>query len=388
MSKFKRQCLSQKDFVFVALLVMVFTISVSSITHAQDTTKQHLAKIDQPTRADLIAELEQLKVRVARIESLLAIDAEKSREQEHPKSVDPEESDKRYDKGNFGMVGTAKARNTDKDIVFHYQHGRVFANADVPKTLLDGGDFAITMRGQFELDKKTKVKVFMAGGGVNHDVNWIYINERELGSTGDNRSKHLVEDLELTKGTHDVRWLLTAGTFRSNILLIQDADGKMLPLTIRNEDQIRLKDRDLEQVRITSNDWGWPIPRDWIQSPGLGFSPIDNVTAAIAAFQTQSLGKLPKELSPEMKAFVIGQLTDTAQLYCKRRSCESYYQELVGPFSHEEWRQWIYFGDLDDLRTHSGDCWVIHSGGKFTEIGGCVDAETGKLLILLLLPEG
>ena len=263
---------------FLDIAVFPFAISIvcSTCADAQTrTTGQKVSgakKAQQPTQAELLNELRIINQRLARIEKILALDSTNKGKLAKKKILSPhlKSTIKTHEvsKESGKLIGTATVKGRDQKIVIHYRHGCVLSRNDIPMTLKEG-DFKITLHGKLKLAEKTKIKIMMAGGGVNHDVNWLYINDREIGSTGDDRSKHLVKEMELDVGTHNIRWLLTAGTFRSNILLIKDADGKLLPLTIRKEDEKLVENSELHHVEIKSRQWGWPIPRAWKKVEGL-----------------------------------------------------------------------------------------------------------------------
>jgi hypothetical protein len=247
-----------------------------STTTNQD--RQDKDKAEQPRQvsiAELQAEIKLLDQRLARIEKLLLDRTEPAvleSDQQVPLlkiSPQPAQAEAELIQPDSGLVGRVVIEGQDQGIVFHYHQGRVFSRSDLPMQLLEGEKFKITMHGQLQLAERTKVKIWMAGGGVSHDVNWLYVDDREIGAVGDDRSKQLTKELDLDKGMHTVQWTLTGGTFRSNILILQSATGEALPLTVREQDQELLKDGDLKQVRIESREWGWPIPRDWNDFAGL-----------------------------------------------------------------------------------------------------------------------
>ena len=159
-----------------------------------------------------------------------------------------------------GLVGQAKVGGRDCGIMFHYTHGMIF-NPEPVRSRIDG-DFVLTLTGSLEVPEDLVVKVFHAGGGVSHDVNTLFVDGEAVSSVGDDRSKHAVDELELTAGVHTVRWQMTGGTFRNNLLKFVDPEtDDLIPLRFVTEevpdDPIR------EFVRVGTDKRGWPIPADW-----------------------------------------------------------------------------------------------------------------------------
>lgn len=108
------------------------------------------------------------------------------------------------------------------------------------------------------------VKVWQAGGGVSHDVNWLYVDRTEIGSTGDDRGKSYIYELPQLKGLHRIQWRLTGGTFRTNIVVFADPEsGELLRLVNSGEASLRRSPED-SLIRIQSRRTGWPIPADWL----------------------------------------------------------------------------------------------------------------------------
>lgn len=65
------------------------------------------------------------------------------------------------------------------------------------------------------------------------------------------------------------------------------------------------------------------------------------------------------------------------------------FERIDGTLTQVERESLILFGAINDLRGQSGDCWEIMSFGGFgNSIEGYLDANTGKLLVLWIAPEG
>ena len=70
-------------------------------------------------------------------------------------------------------------------------------------------------------------------------------------------------------------------------------------------------------------------------------------------------------------------------------TCEACFQRIDGTLTEKERQQLILSGEIDDLRNQSGDCWEIMTiGGIGSGIEGYIDAATGELLVLWIVPEG
>jgi serine/threonine protein kinase len=158
-------------------------------------------------------------------------------------------------KSEPGLVGRAKLNGKDPGFIFHYPHGRFFANKHIPVSFHDSRGFEVSLEGYVVVPKDMIVRVWQVGGGVSHDQNWLYIDDKQMGVTGDNHEKELKLDLPMTKGLHRVRWLLTGGTFRTNILVFIDPHtGKLMDLVSKGIPKTR------EQIiRIDGTEIGWPI---------------------------------------------------------------------------------------------------------------------------------
>ena len=115
----------------------------------------------------------------------------------------------------------------------------------------------------------------------------------------------------------------------------------------------------------------------------------DSPTTAIESFQRKALASIPKDLAPETKSFVVKTINDRKHLNARRLTCQSCFERIDGSLSQEERKTLILFGVIDDMRDHSGDCWEIMSFGGFGNgIEGYLDADTGELVLLWIVPEG
>jgi hypothetical protein len=79
----------------------------------------------------------------------------------------------------------------------------------------------------------------------------------------------------------------------------------------------------------------------------------------------------------------------TDKLYARRRAYRELYRSVNGTLSPVERRKLILYGSPADLN-REGEGWVVESssGCPCGEIAGCVDAKSGRLIFVWLVPEG
>ena len=140
----------------------------------------------------------------------------------------------------------------------------------------------------------------------------------------------------------------------------------------------------------TTNSGHSPEPKSITpdHKSGLSSAP-ENVAEALKQFQSQALNSLPKHLMPELREFASNAIKDREHLHARRLTCQACFQRIDGTLTQEERQSLILFGTIDDLKTNAGDCWEIMSFGNFkNSIEGYIDADTGRLLVLWIVPEG
>lgn len=134
-----------------------------------------------------------------------------------------------------GLIGTAQKNGEATGIAYHYPHGKVFPPALIRERFHDGEQELPSVRielvGYVEVAEETTIDIYHAAGGVNGDHGTLYIDDRQLGQVGDDTVKNVIYTLTLPKGTHEVRWLLTGGTFQANLLKMENVkSGELLTL--------------------------------------------------------------------------------------------------------------------------------------------------------------
>lgn len=170
-----------------------------------------------------------------------------------------------FDAGDFGLIGRATVDGRDGGTIFHYPNGRFFAHDDIPPQIHDSRSFTVKLEGYLVVPQDMFVKVWHGGGGVSHDVNWLYIDGREISVVGDDHSKHFVAEIPMLKGVHQIRWELTGGTFRTNILAFIDPDSGALMKFLNSGIANLRQSADERVIHINRTEPGWPITNlDWL----------------------------------------------------------------------------------------------------------------------------
>jgi hypothetical protein len=123
-------------------------------------------------------------------------------------------------------------------------------------------------------------------------------------------------------------------------------------------------------------------------------TPVRDVAQAIKLFEhywdSIVLPGLPKGTSKRNLAQEMSWRFGPEKRFSTRRKD---YREVYGivkdTLSPKERRQLILYGRLADLN-RKGDCWMVSSisGCPCGETAGCIDAKTGKLIFVWIMPEG
>lgn len=174
----------------------------------------------------------------------------------HPRVADLRES---------GLIGRVVVDGEDGGTMFHYPNGRFFVHEDIPPQIHDSNRFVVTLEGYLVVPQDMTVKVWHGGGGVSHDVNWLYLDDKKISVVGDDHSKHFVAEIPMLKGLHQVRWKLTGGTFQTNLLAFVDPEsGELMDFANSGIASIRTS-ADEPVVRINGTEMDWPITDpDWL----------------------------------------------------------------------------------------------------------------------------
>jgi hypothetical protein len=180
--------------------------------------------------------------------------------------------EKQSDTRVAGLIGTAQKNGEPTGIAYHYPHGKIFPPALIRDQFHDGElnrpSVRIELIGYVDVPEETKLDIYHAAGGVNLDHGTLFIDGRQLGQVGDDTAKSVIYTLTLPKGTHEVRWVLTGGTFQANLLKIQNAkSGELLTLfhTQKQRDETGAS-KAVKTIDAQGEVEGWPPgfdPKAW-----------------------------------------------------------------------------------------------------------------------------
>lgn len=182
----------------------------------------------------------------------------------------------RTPKTDAGLIGMAKVNGESTTIAFHYQHGRVFPGELIRERFHDGDgprpSVSITLLGSVEVPRDMTIRVWHAAGGVSEDWGELFVGDRLLGRVGDDLAKKAIYSVKLPQGKHRVRWVLTGGYFRNNLLKFEDAATGEL-LTVSHDATQRREsgaDRAREIIAADADPDTWPEAADrhqWRELP-------------------------------------------------------------------------------------------------------------------------
>ena len=173
-----------------------------------------------------------------------------------------------------GLIGRAAVSGLDGGVIFKYEHGRFFDRSHLLDRFAEQ-DIEIVLGGYIDVLEDCSVRIYQAGGGVSHDVNTLYLDHRKICTTGDNTDKHFDAEFKLSQGRHFIRWKLTGGTFRSNVLaIVNSGTGALVPILNHGLKSIQV-DPDDQILYIEGQQKDWPIPDDWLPDAVQRLQDID-----------------------------------------------------------------------------------------------------------------
>jgi len=179
-----------------------------------------------------------------------------------------------------GPGKSSTIKHVDPGYVFQYSPGQFFHRDILPLKQIRDRNFVVNLTGQLDVPRDIVVKIWHAGGGVSHDECGLYLDGALIGVVGDDRDKHNIYEVPLLKGRHDVRWELSGGTFRTNVLLFQDSETKRyLPIINSGPESVRKASAD-RIVVIQSSRTDWPVSAkpDWL--PPITETPLNSPSDA------------------------------------------------------------------------------------------------------------
>jgi hypothetical protein len=121
--------------------------------------------------------------------------------------------------------------------------------------------------------------------------------------------------------------------------------------------------------------------------------PVKDAAQAIALFQhywdSILLRRLPDESQKKTVARSMSERVRTKKLSARLASYREIFKRVNDTLTASERERLILYGVPGDL-DRAGKCWVIESvtGCPCSEISGCIDAKTGELIFVWVMPEG
>ena len=184
-----------------------------------------------------------------------------------------DEAGSAVEKRTPGLIGLAHKNGDSTGIAYHYPHGKVFP-ADLIRARFHDGEselpsVEISLVGYVEVPQEMAVDVYHAAGGVNRDHGTLFLDGCRIGQVGDDTAKSVVYTLTLPEGTHEIRWVLTGGTFQTNLLKFQAAKtGDLLSVyhTAKQRDETGAA-KAATTIDAQGTVEGWPPvdPKAWIR---------------------------------------------------------------------------------------------------------------------------
>jgi hypothetical protein len=174
-----------------------------------------------------------------------------------------------------GLIGLAHKDGDATGIAYRYPHGEIFP-ADLIRSKFHDGEMPrpsveIALVGYVHVPREMKVEIYHAAGGVNLDHGTLFLDGRKIGQVGDDTAKSVVYTLTLSKGEHEIRWVLTGGTFQTNLLKLQDAATAELLPVYHTDKQCDETGAAKAAVTIDAKGdvEGWPSvdPKKWLRIP-------------------------------------------------------------------------------------------------------------------------
>lgn len=175
-----------------------------------------------------------------------------------------------------GLVGRVYVKKLPVPLAVHYEHGKLFEHAALEKyravfedrdVLLGEGvrNISIVLRGRFDLPRPTNLKIWHAGGSPTAGVHTLYIDDKAIGTVGDDTTKNTVYRIKLNEGTHAVKWVMGGGDFGSSMVKIHNADtSKPIALWHAKEELNPIADDSIQaMLHITADNSVWSAPDAW-----------------------------------------------------------------------------------------------------------------------------
>jgi len=110
-------------------------------------------------------------------------------------------------------VGRGFSDDADAGIFFTYHPGYKLTRDEIQglQTMLGRNNSRVEFVGTLNLNADAEISVHHLGGSSNRGVHYLFIDDKEVHSVGDDRTKDDTFKVPLRRGDHLVRWILTGG---------------------------------------------------------------------------------------------------------------------------------------------------------------------------------
>ena len=131
----------------------------------------------------------------------------------------------------WGLVGRGSAKGRDIDSLFVYHPGYRFTRDEIQELQNNLGkeEVRVEFQGILDLSADAEVAFHHRGGSSRGGVHYLYLDDKEIHSVGDDRTKDQTLTLQLERGQHVMRWLLTGGELGEAQLEIAVANADKNP---------------------------------------------------------------------------------------------------------------------------------------------------------------
>lgn len=172
---------------------------------------------------------------------------------------------------NYGLIGRTFVNGKEIGLVFRYEDGKVFDHKLLERELLEKlgnmptNRIQVIFQGRLNIPDDIKIKAWFAGGSPTRGVHTLYIDDKRIGTIGDDRTKNTVYELPLKRGTHLIKWELTGGHFGTNLLKMKNSKNNRALTAFFGLDEIRALGGIPERkvIPITQEKHNWPEPEGW-----------------------------------------------------------------------------------------------------------------------------
>jgi Tol biopolymer transport system component len=134
-----------------------------------------------------------------------------------------------------GLFGEMTVGEEPTRVALHYTPGKLLPHDVLAELVFAVGhslrNVRIKFAGQLEVPRRMTVQAMDHGGSANRGIHWLYVDGKEVGSSGDDRLKNPVYNLELDAGTHAIEWVIMGGDFGDSVLQFFDPATKQ-PLAV------------------------------------------------------------------------------------------------------------------------------------------------------------